>query len=116
MNGPYQTRSTRTVRKAVNNAPKGFDIDMMEIMTTYELTLDQVRHLGKLTATRGGIAHATVGHKVYYRKRQIEELFNVKPRTDVDTVDLAKKIKDMNAEAMTEALNTMQLENELYGE
>jgi hypothetical protein len=83
----------------VNNAPKGFDIDMMEVMTKYELTLDQVRHLGHLTATRGGIAHATIGHKVYYRSRQIEELFNVKPRTDVNPVDIAEKIKDMNEEA-----------------
>ncbi|MNU34927.1 hypothetical protein D3C71_235150 [compost metagenome] len=94
-----QTRNLKTVRKAVNRAPKGFDIDMMELMTKYELTLEQVRHLGKLTATRGGIAHATIGHKVYYRSRQIEELFGVKPRTDIDPVDLAEKIKDMNEEA-----------------
>jgi len=94
-----QTRNLKTVRKAVNKAPKGFDIDMMEVMTKYELTLDQVRELGRLTAKRGGIAHATIGHQVYYRSRQIEELFGVKPRTDVNPVDIAQKIKDMNAEA-----------------
>ncbi|MND75567.1 hypothetical protein D3C80_671930 [compost metagenome] len=99
MNVPYQTRGTKTVRKAVNTAPKGFDIDMMEVMTKYDLTLDQVRELGKLTATRGGIAHATIGHKVYYRSRQIEELLNVKPRTDVDPVDVKNALNEMSKEA-----------------
>ncbi|MNB69334.1 hypothetical protein D3C75_158620 [compost metagenome] len=107
MRGIYNTRGLKTVRKAVNNAPKGFDINMIEIMTEYELTLEQVKELGRLTAMRGGIAHATVGHNVYYRRRQIEDLFKVKPRTDIDKAQIEDVLRSMEEQkARLDAVNT----------
>lgn len=58
-------------------APKGFDIILADAISKLELSDDEIQHLGQLTATRrSGLAHATIGHQVWYREQQLRTLFN----------------------------------------
>lgn len=52
-----------------------FNILLADVILKYNLTEKDIQKLGEMTATRQ-IAHATVGHAVYYRKETIERLFN----------------------------------------
>ena len=55
--------------------PKGFDITLADAVAKLDLNEQQIEKLGKLTAEkRSPLAHATIGHQVYYRERQIKEL------------------------------------------
>ncbi|NLD21666.1 MAG: hypothetical protein GX664_04170 [Bacteroidales bacterium] len=57
--------------------PKGFDISLADAILEFHLGVDEIQFLGELTAKRQ-IAHAVVGHNVYYRRSTIEGLFNGK--------------------------------------
>ena len=65
-------------------APATFDILLGDAISKLGLNDDEIMKLGKLTATRGGIAHATLGHQVWYRERQLAELFNRSFELDED--------------------------------
>lgn len=54
--------------------PKGFDITLADAIAHLNLNEDQIKHLGQITANKE-IAHAVVGHQVYYRKGQLERMF-----------------------------------------
>lgn len=57
--------------------PKGFDISLADVISEFNLGVDEIQFLGEITA-KNQIAHAVVGHNVYYRRTTIERLFNGK--------------------------------------
>lgn len=57
--------------------PKGFDISLADVISEFHLGVDKIQVLGEMTAKRQ-IAHAIVGHNVYYRRATIERLFDGK--------------------------------------
>lgn len=54
--------------------PKGFDITLMDAISQYQLNEEQIKRLGTETHDRT-IAHAFIGHQVYYRRVTIERMF-----------------------------------------
>lgn len=65
----------RARRSADIRPPKGFDITLLDVVETYKLNSDELYKLGELTATRG-IANARIGNEVFYRRAQVERIFN----------------------------------------
>lgn len=57
--------------------PKGFDISLADVISEFHLGVDEIQFLGEMTA-KNQIAHAVIGHNVYYRRTTIERLFNEK--------------------------------------
>lgn len=55
-------------------APKGFDILLAEAIDDLDLTLEQIKTLGVMTAKRE-IACAKVGNRTWYRRATLERLF-----------------------------------------
>lgn len=77
MNGFAQAQVAERNRERIDNgskAPKGFDILLQDAISQFNLNQSQISTLNELTRNRE-IAHATVGHRVYYRKSALERLF-----------------------------------------
>lgn len=75
--GKYMQQQRAKDKRAIEPYfPKGFDIALLDVISEFNLSEGEIKQLGELTATkRSGLAHATIGHQVYYRRAQIQRLF-----------------------------------------
>lgn len=70
--------------KQKTKPPEGFDIILANAILQLDLNEEEIMELGRLSTTRrSGLAHATFGHNVWYRERQLRELFGRKLDVEV---------------------------------
>lgn len=56
--------------------PKGFDITLLGVMAEYDLNEEQQQQLFDLTTKDSNIVYANIGRETYYRRSQMDVLFN----------------------------------------
>jgi hypothetical protein len=64
----------RDNKETASKAPKGFDILLADVISQFNLSIDDLNKLGRMTSDNK-IAHAIVGNRTYYRRAAIDRLF-----------------------------------------
>ncbi|MMZ45725.1 hypothetical protein D3C75_499630 [compost metagenome] len=80
----YPIEGLKTKRKVREvKPPKGFDVSLTQFMLDYDLTEEHIKKLAEVSRGRStALARATMGHVVYYRRRQLLEFLGI----DIHTV------------------------------
>jgi hypothetical protein len=68
----------RKAKEGKTQYPKGFDILLSDAIVELSLTVDNIKELQAMMKDRHtGLAHATMGTNVFYRRAQLERLFTI---------------------------------------